>query len=579
MTEWNYTTDILVVGSGGGGMAAALISKDLGCDTLIIEKGEYYGGSTAISGGAIWVPDNHIMKREGIKDSLEEGLNYLKSITRGRVEEDRLKAYVHTAHEMVKYLEDNSHVKFKTIAGYSDYYTDAEGARPEGGRTIEPEKFSLWKLPEQDRKTIRALCAQAIFFGKILIDATEGRRLAGTSLSARLMVMRMLISFFLNPVRFMSGIDSRLTLGNALIAGLRRSLCDRDIPLWLNTPAVRLISENGRIVGLEAKKEGKAIFIQAKKGVILAAGGFEKNQAMREKYQEPPFSADWSAGNPDNKGDAINMGLDIGAAIDLMGESWWMPMTLIPGDTMPWYAKNTWWDKLSKEPGSKLQWFNMIDRCMPRCIIVNSSGRRFTNEAEPYLDFINNLRSCHWENAEAVPSWMIVDQKYYRTYPLGPVMPNFPIKKYIKNGFIKTGKTLEELAKQCGIDSEGLVDEVRKYNTYAKNGKDPDFHKGEKFLDRYYSDPKVKPNSCMGPIEKPPFYAMRVYPGDIGTKGGLKTDADARVLKEDGATIEGLYATGNCAASVMGDTYPGAGGTIAPSMVFGWRAAKHAAGR
>ncbi len=579
MEPWDYTTDLLAVGSGGGGMTAALIASDLGNETLIIEKSGYYGGSTAMSGGAIWVPDNPAMKREGLEDSLDDAFRYLKILTKGRVGEDRLSAFLQSAPEMVKYLEEKSHVKFKVIPEYSDYYAKVEGAKPEGGRTLEPERFNIRNLPRAHRGTLRSLVAQAIFFGRIMIDATEGRRLAGTTLGARLGVARMLGSFFLNPGRSLAGVDSRLTLGNALVARMRLSLLDREVPLWLETSVKRLVVEGERVVGVEAEKEGKGIRIRARKGVILAAGGFEKNQGMREQYQKPPFSSEWSVGNPENTGDAIRIGLEIGAAVDFMGEAWWMPVTMIPGDTMPWYTRGSWWNKIAEQPGSELPWFNIVDRCMPRSMIVNARGRRFTNEAEPYMDFINNLRTCHWEQAEAVPSWMIVDHKYYRTYPLGPIMPGFPIKKYIEKGVIKRGATLEELAAACGIDPGGLVEEVNRYNQAIVCGKDPDFQKGDTLLDRYYADPGVKPNPCLGPIEKPPFYAMRILPGDIGTKGGLRTDAHACVLREDGSPIEGLYATGNCAASVMGDTYPGAGATIAPAMVFGWRAARHAGSR
>ncbi len=578
MTDWDYSTDILVVGSGGGGMTAALVAKDLGNESMIIEKGSYYGGSTAISGGALWVPNNHLMKQVGIKDTPEEAFIYLKTIVDDRVDEDRLKAFLDTAPEMVKYLEDNSHVKYRIVKGYSDYHYEIEGAKTDGGRTIEPVKFSILNLEKPLRSQLRTLMAQAIFFGKIMIDATEGCQLAGTTLQARFMVVRMLLSYLFNPFRFFAKFDTRLTLGNALIARLRLSLYERDIPLWLNTAAMRLIVEDKKVIGLEARKDKKTIFIRVKKGIILAAGGFERNQAMRDKYHSPPSNSEWSLGNPGNTGDAIKMGIEAGAALELMDCLWWMPVTMVPGDSMPWYAKDSWWEKIAKEPGSKMAWFNIADRCMPRGIIVNSKGRRFANEAEPYLDFIHNLLRCHREDANAIPSWMIVDQKFYRNYPLGPVLPNFPIKKYIQNGFLKTYDTLEGLAAKCDMDPEGLKDEIKKYNQYAKDGVDKDFHKGETAIDRYYADPRVKPNPCMGPIEKPPFYAMKVFPGDVGTKGGLLTDAKARVLREDGSVIEGLYATGNCAASVMGDTYPGAGGTIAPAMTFGYIAALHAAG-
>jgi len=574
MKTWHHTTDILVVGSGGGGMTAALMAKDLGNDTLLIEKGAYYGGSTALSGGALWVPNSHLMKRAGIKDSSEEALTYLNRITEEIVSEERLHAYIEKSVEMVKYLEKHTHVCFEVVHGYPDYYPEIEGAKPRGGRTIEPRPFNARHLKHM-WKDLYVPPAQELVLGKIMVSAGDVRRLLGASFRTRMKAARLFAAYFLNPLRFLARYDTRLTLGNALIGRLRLSVAERGIPLWLNTPARKILVEKDRVTGLVAEKDGRFIRIQANKGIILAAGGFEKNQVMREKYQTQPVSAEWSMGSPENTGDIIQMGLEIGAGLGIMDDAWWMPTTVIPGNCMPWYAKNSWWQDIALKQGKSLPWFVLVDRSLPGTIIVNSQGRRFVNEAVPYIDFVHAQMVCHGEKHNAVPAFMIADQCYHLKYPMGPVMLAHPTKKFVKNGFLYKSDTLKGLADQCGIDPDGLIDEVKKYNQYAAAGKDLDFNKGESPIDTFYGDTAVRPNPCLAPIRKPPFYAISIYPGDIGTKGGLLTDVNARVLKIDREPIEGLYATGNCTASVMGNTYPGAGGTIGPSMTFGFIAAHH----
>jgi 3-oxosteroid 1-dehydrogenase len=552
-----YLVDVLVVGSGGGGMTAALAAVDSGLSAIVIEKSPEYGGSTAMSGGAIWIPNNHLMQRAGIKDSVDEGLAYLKAITNGIVPEQRLHAYVESGAEMVRYLEERSRVRFQVVPGYSDYYPDCEGAKWEGGRTIEPVPFNSWRLGAE-RRLMRQLHPQARLLGRIMATAYDAHRMMDTSLKGRMTTASIFAPYFINPARFITSTDSRLTLGNATIGRLRLSLADRKVPLWLKTSALHLRIEGGRVTGIDAEREGKTIHIKVGKGVILAAGGFARNKPMREKYQQPPVSDQWTVASFDDTGDAINLGLEAGAALDLMDEAWWMPTTLVPGDEMA----------------------QMIipERSLPRSIIVNKAGRRFTNEAGPYIDVSNDQLRNHRETGGAVPAYMIVDARYRRKYPLSPMLPFVTPKKYIKNGYLKTADTIEDLATKCGIDAAGLKDEVGKCNRYAAVGRDDDFRRGESSVDVYYGDPASQLNSCFGPIDTPPFYAVEIWPGDLGTKGGMVTDEHARVLRPDGSPVDGLYATGNCAASVMGRSYGGAGATIGPSMVFGWIAARHAAG-
>ncbi len=558
MNKIEKETDVLVVGSGGGGMTAAITAKDAGCDSMVIEKAPVFGGSTAMSGGAIWAPCNHLMKSAGINDSPEEAFKYMQTITKGRVSDERLKAYIRSIPEMVKFLEEKTHVCFMVVPEYPDYYPDVDGSTRNGGRTIEPVPFNGFTLGSFWHEQ-RPMPDQSSVFGMIHLTAYEFHLMFDTSLKGRLHALRFIASYFLNPSRlFAKRKDSRLTLGSALTARLRKSLSDRDIPLWLNTRAKKFIVDQGRVVGVEVEKDEKTIRIMAKKGVVMASGGFEHNLAMREKYQNPPVSDQWTVGNDENVGDAITMGIEVDAGLDFMEESWGMSTSPVPGLEIPYMV--------------------LVERSLAGSIVVNSAGKRFCNEAGPYIEVVNAQRNNHSEEQSAIPAYLIVDSRYSKKYPLGPIMPGASPKKYIESGYVKSDVSIKGLAEQFGIDPEGLAAQVEKYNENAIHGSDPEFEKGKQPIDRYYTDPSVKPNSCVAPVDMPPYYAIEIWPGDLGTKGGLNTDEYARVLNQGGQVIEGLYAIGNCSASVMGATYAGAGGTIGPSMTFGYIAAKHAAG-
>ncbi len=555
---WVHTTDVLVVGSGGGGMTAALMARDRGAEALVIEKGSLYGGSTAMSGGSIWVPCNHLMKKAGLSDSPDEALTYLAAVTAGRVPEERLRAYVSAAPEMVRYLEDKTRVRFQLVAGYSDYYPGLPGARPGGGRTIEAVPFDARKLGRLWAE-MQPVPSQARLFGKMMATAGDAHRMVDASPRGRAAAARIVAAYYLNPFRSLAKADTRLTLGNALIGRLRLSLADRDIALWLDTGAEHLIVEGGRVVGVEARKAGQSVRVRAGRGVILAAGGFARNRAMREEYQRQPVGDTWTVACPGDHGDGIRMGLELGARVDLMDDAWWMPTSVAPGGEMPNMS--------------------IVDRSLPGCIIVNRQGKRFTNEAAPYIDVVKNQYASHASGAGAIPAYFIMDGRFRRKYPAGPIMPGTSGRRFVASGYLKVADTIEELAGKCGIDPRGLATEVEKLNRYAASGTDLDFHKGDTAIDRFYADPSVRPNPCLGPLDTPPYCAFELWPGDLGTKGGLVTDDQARVLGQDGSPIEGLYATGNSSASVMGNSYAGAGATIGPSMVFGYVAARHAAGR
>ena len=330
-----------------------------------------------------------------------------------------------------------------------------------------------------------------------------------------------------------------------------------EIPMWLNAPFKELILEDERVVGVLAEREGQPLRILARRGVILAAGGFPHNQAMREQYQPKPTSTAWTVASPGNTGDAIQAGMALGAAVDLMEDAWWGPSSCPPGE----------------EP-----FFHVGERAYPSAMIVNGLGQRFVNESAPYIDVVNCIYAQHSEAASHVPVYFIFDRHYRNHYLFGLIFPIWPIpKRYFENGYIKRSTTIVGLAEQIGVDAANLAETVVRFNGFARSGQDLDFGRGQSAYDNYYGDPTAQPNPNLAALEKPPYYAVALWPGDLGTKGGLVTDESGRVLRSDQRVIPGLYAVGNTMASVMGHSYPGAGGTIGPAMTFGYLAAQHAA--
>jgi 3-oxosteroid 1-dehydrogenase len=559
--SWDHSVDLLIVGSGAGAMTAALAGRDGGADVLLIEKGEQYGGSSAMSGGGLWVPCNHISRAAGVEDSPEEAWKYLKGCVGDGASDERLHAYLDASPEMVKYLCENTHADFISLDEYSDYYPRVEGSKP-GGRCLDPVNINGRVLGDEFVK-MRESAPQQQILGRISMTIPEARISLARTSGWVWTIMRLFFKYAFDiPWRFKSGRDRNLAMGNALIGMLRRSLMDRDIPIWLETPARKLILEGDRVVGVEAEQAGQRIRIRARKGVILAAGGFEANQAMREKYLPQPTNAEWTSANPNNTGDIINMGIDIGAAIDLMDEAWWGPAVKFPSD-----------DRAR---------FFVIELSLPGSVMVNKAGRRFVNEASPYGDKVAAMYATNTPEAETIPSYLVFDSNFRNKYPVGPLLPGQQQPDWMAPkdvmGLIAKADTLDELAAKLEIDAEGLKASVAKMNEYARTGKDLEFGRGDTIFDQYYGDMQVKPNPNLGPIDKPPFYGMRTYPGELGTKGGLAVDARSRVLREDGSAIPGLYATGNCTASVMGHTYPGPGSTLGPASTFGYIAARDAIG-
>lgn len=565
----NYNTDydLVVVGSGAGALTAAITAQAQGLRVLVIEKTDKYGGTSALSGGGIWIPCNHHFKAKGGQDSPEKAWTYLKNAIGADIDETRVRKYIEKAPEMVQWLEKNSRVRYAVAEKYPDYYPHLEGFLP-GGRTLDPELFDLSSLKDEI-SNLREASRGNLLMGRISWTARQAHVAMSKSRGWRLMVMWMMLRYKLDfSWRKKTGEqrDRRTALGNALIASLRASMLDKNIPLWLNTNFVDLIEENGRVCGVVVERNGQQQRIRAEKGVILGAGGFEQNPELRAKYLPQPNKVEWCA-TPEgaNTGAALEAGQKLGAATALMDWAWWAPTFLVPGET--------------KARGI------FAERAFPGAIVVNSLGKRFVNEASPYLEFVTAMHADNQvTQGKTFPSWAIFDAKFRFNYAMGPlmpgqIMPDMRLRKEWLNKLYFKADTLDELAQKIGVDAAGLQDTVNKMNRYAETGVDEDFGRGGNVFDRYYGDSNITPNPCLAPIAKGPYYAMPIQGGDIGTKGGLLTNEHAQVVKPDGQVIEGLYAIGNTSASVLGTTYPGAGGTLGPAMTFGYVAALNAAAK
>lgn len=562
-TDPSAPYDLIIVGSGAGALTAAVVAADQGLSTLIVEKSSQYGGTSALSGGGIWIPNNDYFKAKGGNDSYEKALTYLRESTEGSVDEKRLKAYLDHASPMINYLEQNSRVRYAVAEKYPDYYPHLKGSLP-GGRTLDPELFDVSLLGDEIENQ-RPASPSTLLMGKIAWTARAAHKAMARERGWRLMLIGLMLRYkFDFAARRKGRRDRRAGLGASLIAALRMSLIDRNVPLWLNTDFQDLVVEDGRVTGVVVSQNGQTRTLKARKGVILGSGGFEQNQALREKYLPQPSQAVWSATPKGcNTGAALEAGIKAGSATELLNWCWWAPTIKVP--------------KENEARGI------FAERAFPGAYVVDSLGKRFANEASPYLEFGDAMyRNNQATGGQGIPAWAVFDSKFRFNYAMGPlmpsqIMPDSRLPKAWENTVYWKADTLEALADKIGVDASGLTQTAKAVNHYAKTGIDEDFQRGGNIFDRYYGDSNVKPNPCLAPLEKGPFYAMRMDAGDIGTKGGLLTNEHAQVLKEDGSILEGLYAIGNCSASVMGTSYPGAGSTLGPAMTFGYIAVHHMA--
>ncbi|MEV4430014.1 FAD-dependent oxidoreductase [Streptomyces sp. NPDC053792] len=547
---WDHTYDVVVVGSGAAGMAAAITARLRGLTALVVEKTDVYGGSTALSGGAIWVPDNFHLDAAGLGDTPEKARAYLDATVGDRVTAERKDAYVAHGPRMVREFHDRTAVRFVYTPGYSDYYPERLGGYPQG-RSVEPQVFDFRKLGPEQRATMRR--AGLPTYG-LTITSKDFRQLnmVGRTWAGR----RTAVKVGAQAVKARLSGQELLSLGEALIARMRHSLDSLGAELWLSAPLTGLVEEDGRVTGVRVTRDGRELTVRANGGVVLASGGFSHDQRLREKHLPAPTSTAWSSASDGQTGDALEPAVALGAATDLMDRVWGAP-SVVPPEGKPFFL--------------------VADRGIPGMVIVNQAGERYANEAAPYHEFVDAMYANDRPGATTVPSWLILDATAKAHYIFMGLFPGqaFP-KPWLESGFVKKAATVEELAARTGVAPERLRATVDRFNGFARAGRDEDFHRGDSVYDRYYGDPTL-PNPNLAPLEKGPYYAIPVHPGDIGTKGGLVTDATARVLREDGSAIDGLYASGNVSSAVMGETYPGPGATIGPAMTFSWLAVDHIA--
>ena len=544
---WDHEVDFLVVGSGGGGMAAALTAHDAGLSTLVVEKAKMYGGSTGISGGGIWIPNNPTLREAGHDDSRESIRRYLDVLTEGKVPAERLDAYVDHGPAAMELLGRSRWWRCAWTKGYSDYHPEWDGGRPLG-RSVEPKPFDTRKLGEDE-----AFQRPNNLKGPLglWITAADYRDLAMVKRTWRGRWKSVVAAWRVtsNAVRR----RHMATGGRALVARLRMALKDAGIPLWLRTPMTALVIDGDRVVGIEVEREGRTERIRGRRGVLLACGGFDHDPQLRETYLPEGGRPDRSLGARENTGDGIVAGLGLGAAVQFMDDAWWMPSVAHPaGPMIPLVS----------------------ERAIPGQVIVSTDGKRFTNESAPYVNYVHDqLDGKHFE------TWCVMDSRARSRYPFAQVLPGaaFP-KEFYEAGTVHRAATLRELARAIGVHEDNLAATVERFNGFARTGVDEDFGRGASAYDHYYGDPNLR-NPNLDVIDKAPFYAVRLEIGDLGTKGGLVCDERSRVLREDGSVIEGLYATGNASASVMANEYAGPGATIGPAIVFGYVAARDAAGR
>jgi succinate dehydrogenase/fumarate reductase flavoprotein subunit len=548
--------DVLVVGSGAGGLSAAVTAAVRGLDVLVIEKEARIGGSTARSGGWLWVPANPLARSAGIADDLEDARAYLRALAGPHYDAERVDAFLDHAPRMIEFMERETRVRFTLAPAYPDY----EGRRPgasEGGRSMFTEPFDGRELGAELRHLALPM-RESMFLGIAFNTGPELRHFfnATKSLTSALFVARRLARQFRDVL--VHGRGTRLVSGNALAARLLRSALDRGVSIHRSSVAQELIVENGRVTGALVSREGRLLRVRARRGVVLATGGFSHDPSRTVAlFPHVRAGARHASLTPaGNAGDGIGLAIAAGAAFDdtLSSPAAWAPVSVF-----------------DRADGSTGVYFHLIDRGKPGVIAVSPAGRRFVNESDSYHRFVlAMMRDCMHEGD--VYAWLVGDHAALRKYGMGAARPApLPIGRLLKSGYLRHGDTVAELARRIDMDPTALEATIARFNDAAQRGEDPDFGKGSVPYNRLVGDPENRPNPCVRGLGPGPFYAVRIVPGDLGTFAGLRTDTDARVLGTHNAPIAGLYAVGNDAASVCGGSYPGAGAMLAPAMAFGWR--------
>ncbi|MGA7808591.1 MAG: FAD-dependent oxidoreductase [Bradyrhizobium sp.] len=552
--------DVIVVGAGAGGMTAAAVAAASGLSVLVIEKTEFVGGTTAWSGGMVWIPANHKMKPAGMADSLLQATEYLSRTVPEADNAELRDIFLKRGAEAIDFLEANSQVRLQPVKVYPDYYPELPGSTA-GGRVLEPQSFDGRELGEHFVR-LRPPLPEFTLFGGMMVNRLDipHLRKAGRSVRSTLRAMRLIGEYALQRLRSPRG--TTLHLGNALAARLYASLLSRNVEIMFGTAIDRLIVENDRVAGVRIGAGDDARSVFAREGVVLATGGFSHDGELRRQFF-PAAAGLVSATSAAGTGDGLRLATQDGArlATNVADPAYWVPGSLFKRDD----------GSLGVFPHT------VTDRAKPGVIAVNATGRRFVNEALSYHEFVRAMLRDGNRSAER-PFHLICDRRFLWTYGLGRIQPfTRRLRRYIQSGELIEARTIGALADAIGVERSALTATVDDYNDHARAGIDPKFGRGSTIYQRHLGDAGHAPNPCIAPIERAPFYALRIVPADLGTAIGLATDGCARVLRQDGSPIAGLYACGNDMGSIMNGNYPGPGITLGPALVFGYIAGRHLA--
>jgi succinate dehydrogenase/fumarate reductase flavoprotein subunit len=545
--------DLLVVGSGTG-MAAALAAGERGLSVLIVEKSSYVGGSTARSGGALWLPASPILEENGAGDTMTRANTYLESVVDGTAPPQRSAAFLAHLSETVEMLRRTTPMRFMWARDYSDYHPEQPGGTA-AGRTCECKPFNTSVLGQYRSKLRPGVMKASIPMPTTGADYRWMNLMARVPRKGLPLIAKRLgqgLGGLLLGRHYAAG-------GQALAAGMFAGVLRAGIPVWTDTALVRLTSEGTKVTGAVVEHDGQEVTVTARRGVVLSAGGFDHSMDMRWKFQSESLAEHASLGAETNTGDAIRIAQEVGAATDLMDQAWWFPAVApLPG-------------------GAPV--VMLAERSLPGSLIVDQSGNRFVNEATDYMSFGQRLLELERGGTPVETMWIVFDQKYRNSYVFGAeLFPRMRIPQAWYDAVIAhQSESIAELGRLIGVSQEEFLANVSRFNEMSHAGDDSDFHRGRSAYDRYYGDPTVTPNPNLRALDEGPFYAVKMVLSDLGTCGGLRADDRARVLREDGSAVDGLYAIGNTAANAFGATYPGAGATIAQGLVYGYIAAKDAA--
>jgi succinate dehydrogenase/fumarate reductase flavoprotein subunit len=552
--------DVVVIGAGAGGMTAAAVAASEGLSVLLIEKTEFVGGTTAWSGGMVWIPVNAHMKQAAIDDSLSDAAAYLAGTVPETENADLRETFLARGPEAVEFMEANTEVRLQPVKTYPDYYPEQPGATA-GGRVLEPVSFDGARLGA-NFKRLRPPLSEFTLFGGMMVNRLDIPHLRqfGRSFRSTLRSLRLVSQYALQRLRAPRG--TTLHLGNALAARLYASLLARNVEVLFGTSVEHLLVEDGVVGGVQIRDSSGGRPIVARKGVVLATGGFSHDKNLRDRYF-PAAAGSVSAASPAGSGDGLRVATAAGASIgtSVASPAYWVPAS-----------------RFQRADGSEGVFPHTVtDRAKPGIIAVNSAGKRFVNEALSYHEFVlSMLRDGNDTTSRAF--YLVCDRHFLWTYGLGRIKPfTWRITPYVRRGELIEAPSIGALAAAIGVEPSALSKTVNDYNGHARKGIDPAFGRGTSIYQRHLGDPSHSPNPCVAPIERPPFYALRIYPADLGTAIGLRTDGHARVLSKDGAVLAGLYACGNDMGSIMNGNYPGPGITLGPALTFGYIAGRHLA--